>query len=165
MNDYQPARPLPLEEVSARIEKILKVQKGHEQTVEAALAAKTRLEDGEAVDALQADGVTIERYTDVARNDRAKINDAQVLREAFKLSSNGNAPAITRLDLFSGDVALLILDKVNMPEDLTQNELELVRSEWVRDAALRNVSSMMLALKNQADIQLNRRLNNDEEDE
>ena len=165
MNDYQPARPMPLEEVSARIEQIIKVQKGHEQTVEAALAAKARLQGGEAVDALQADGVTINRYKDVARNDREQINDPSVVREAFKLSKKGAEPAITRLDLFSGDVALLILDRVNMPEQLTQDELELVRSEWVRDAALRNVSSMMLAFKNQADIQMNKRLNKGEEDE
>jgi peptidyl-prolyl cis-trans isomerase D len=165
MNEYQPARPMPLQEVSERIEKIIKVQKGHEQTVEAALAAKARLEDGEPVDALQADGVTIKRYKDVARNDRQQINDAYVLREAFKLSKEGEKPVIARLDLVSGDVALLMLDKVNVPEELTQNELELVRSEWVRDAALRDVSAMMLAFKNQADIQVNKRLNSGEEDE
>ena len=165
LNHYEPALPLPLEAVSSRIEKIIKVRDGHKQTEDAALAAKARLENGESVDALQADGVSIKRYTAVKRDDMGQIDDPLILKQAFSLSSDGSEPSVAKVDLLSGDVALVILDKVDVPSEIEQDKLDLVRSELVREEALRDVSAVMLALKDKADIQKNNRLNKDEGDE
>ena len=60
LDEHLPATAIPLQDVSSKIENILKVEKGHKQTRAAALDIKSKIEAGESIDSLKAEGIIIE---------------------------------------------------------------------------------------------------------
>ncbi len=159
LNKHVPATAIPFQDVSSKIENILIVQNGHKQTQSAALAAKARIEAGESIESVQTDGVSIKTVTAVGRKDNDKVSDPAILRNAFKMVPDANAKAAVEVvDLISGDVSLVVLNKVNVAENIPQDKLELVKSEALRESAIRDFSSILLALKESADIDKNTRI-------
>jgi hypothetical protein len=63
----------------------------------------------------------------------------------------------------SGDVALIVLNKVNMPDNILQGQLDLVESEALRESAIRDFSNALLVIKNNATIDRNMSLVNQAE--
>ncbi|MCG6937965.1 MAG: SurA N-terminal domain-containing protein [Gammaproteobacteria bacterium] len=159
MNEHVPAKPIPLDVVSSKVKKILSNEKGHEQTKTAALDVKARIEAGETIDSLKADGITINVITSLGRNDFSKVSDPSILQNAFEMSPNQDAkPVVKEVDLASGDVALVVLNKVNTPENIARDKLDLVKNETIRENAIRDFSSTLLYIKNHADIDKNKRI-------
>jgi len=175
LNEHVPASAIPLEQVSLKIENVLIVQKGHQQTKAAALEFKSKIESiieaGGSIESLQSDGVLIETIAGLGREDNAKVTDPAILQSAFEISLNRNAALSTKgsadsggdlpvsiIDLMSGDVALVVLNKVNIADNITQDKLDFVGLDFLRDKATRDFSSVLLAIKENADISINRRL-------
>jgi peptidyl-prolyl cis-trans isomerase D len=161
VNDHVPATAIPLAEVSSRIENILKVQAGHKQTMAAAMDVKDKIEAGAPVADLESEGVTIEVIKSIGRRDNAKVKDPSILRNAFEMVlAQDNKLSVKEVDLVSGDVALVVLDRVNMPENISPAQQELVKSEVLRENAIRDFSSALLVIKESASIDRNMSLVN-----
>ena len=159
LNEQVPAAAIPLQEVTAKIENILKAQNGHKQTREAALAAKPRVEAGESVDSLKADGISIEVIASLGRKDKTKVSDPSILHNTFDMQpAEDSKPAVKVVDLISGDVALVVLTKVNAAVDVSQDKMDIVKSEVLRENAVREFSNGLLATKENAQIDLNKRV-------
>ena len=161
VNEHVPATALPLADISTKIETILKVQSGHKQTMAAAMDAKAKIEAGEVVDGLKADGVTVEVLKSLGRRDNARVSDPSLLRSAFEmLPAQDGKSAVQEVDLISGDVALVVLDKINTPENILQGQQDLVKSEVLRESAIRDFSSALMLIKDGASIDRNMSLVN-----
>lgn len=161
MNEHVPATAIPLEEVGSRIGNILKVQGGHKQTLAAALDVKAKIEAGESIDSLKTDGINIENIAALGRRDNTRVSDAAILQNAFDMApAQGEKKPVREVDLISGDVALVVLDKVNTPENILQSQLDLVKSEAIRESAIRDFSSALLVIKEGANIDRNMNLIN-----
>jgi len=156
LNDHVNATPIPLDAVSSKIENILKIKNGHEQTRTAALEIKSKIEAGTPVKEITAEGITVEDIASLGRNDKAKVSDPSILYNAFDLPPNeGDKPSVRAVDLMTGDVALLVLTKVNMAGNIPQEKLDLVRSEALSEDAVRDFSNALLAIREKADIDKN----------
>ena len=163
LQDHIPATAIPLQQVSAKIETILKAQNGHKQTKAAALDVKSKIDStikaGESIESLKADGIRVDVISALGRKDITKVSDPSILRSAFEISPGQNdTPSVKEIDLISGDVALIMLTKVNTPDSITQDKLDLVKNDALRDNATRDFSSILLAIKESADISKNKRL-------
>ncbi len=161
MNEHLPATAIPLETVSSRIENILKVKAGHEQTQVAALKVKEKIEAGESIDSVKAEGIKVEVLAAVSRTDSARVSDVSIIRETFEMMpATEEKASVQELDLISGDVALIVLNKINSPENILQSRLDLVKSDAIRENAIRDFSSALLTFKENAKIEKNTRLIN-----
>lgn len=161
MNERVPATAIPLAEVSSRIENILKVQGGHKQTLAAALEVKAKIEAGESIDSLKTKGIDVENIAALGRRDNARVSDVSILLNAFDmLPAQDGKKSVREVDLASGDVALVVLNKVNTPENILQSQLDLVKNEAIRENAIRNFSSALQVIKENADIDRNESLVN-----
>ena len=159
LKDHIPATAIPLEQVSSKIENILKAQNGHKQTKAAALDVKSKIEAGESIENLKADGIQVDVFSSLGRKDNTKVSDPSILHNAFEISPNQNeTPPVKEIDLISGDVALIVLTKVNTPDSIAQDKLDLVKNDALRDNANRDFSSTLLVIKENADISINKRL-------
>ncbi len=163
LNEHVAATPMPLEEVSSRIENILKAQGGHKQTMAAALEAKARIEGGEpvadVVASLESAGVTLDVIKSLSRSDNSKVPDSSILQAAFNLQPSADGkPAVKEIDLMTGDVALVILDKINIPGEVSDERLQVVKSQLLNEKAIHEFSSTMLFIKDNADIDRNKRV-------
>ncbi len=161
LNEHVPATAIPLEVVSSKIENILKVQGGHKQTMAAALDVKTKIEAGETIDSVKADGIKVEVIAAAGRRDNSRVSDASILHNAFEMiPAEEGKVSVKEVNLISGDIALIVLDKVNLPENILPSRLELVKSEKMRENALRDFSSALLQIKENASIDRNMELVN-----
>ena len=159
LNDHIPATAIPLVEVSSKIETILSAQNGYKQTKAAALDVKSKIEAGESIESLKADGIQIDVIASLGRKDNTKVSDPSLLHNAFEITANQNeSPAVKEVDLISGDVALIVLTKVNAPDNIAQDRLDGVKGDVLRDNASRAFSSTVLVIKESADIDINTRL-------
>ncbi len=153
INEHLPATAIPLEAVSKKIEGILAAQSGHNDTMAAATAAKEKIEAGEAIAALKANGIEIVNIESLGRRDNAKVSDPSIVHNAFNmvLEQDGK-PSVKAVSLISGDVALIALNKVNVPELASQEQLDLVKSVALRLSATQEFTNALAAIKENADI-------------
>lgn len=159
LNEHIPATAIPLVEVSSKIETILSAQNGYKQTKAAALDVKSKIEAGESIESLKADGIQIDVIASLGRKDNTKVSDPSILHNAFEITANQNeSAAVKEVDLISGDVALIVLTKVNAPDNIAQDRLDGVKGDVLRDNARRAFSSTVLVIKDSADIDINTRL-------
>ena len=159
LNEHVPATAIPLAEVSSKIENILRLQKGYEQTRAAALEVKTRMEAGESIDSVKADGIDVVAVNGLGRKDTASVSDPSILQSAFDITMGTDGKsALEVVDLLSGDVALVVLSSINTPEVVAQDKTDLVRSEMFRESAIRDFSNALLVIKDNATIETNKNI-------
>jgi peptidyl-prolyl cis-trans isomerase D len=159
LNEHVPATAVGIDAVSSKIENILKVQNGHKQTRAAALDVKSKIEAGETIDSLKAEGISVEVFASLGRKDNAKVKDPAILRSTFDMTpGQDGASSVKEVDLVSGDVALVVLTKVNAADSIAQDKLDLVKSEAQRENSIRDFSNALLFIKDKADIDKNKRL-------
>lgn len=156
INEHVPAAPIPLESVSSKIEDILKAQAAHKQATVAALEVKAKIEAGEAVESLLTSSISMQSLSALKRDDTAKVSDPMILFNAFKMNAADNAKvSVKEVELMQGGVALVVLNKVNMPENVSQAQLDQVKSAVLREKAIRDFSSAVYAIQKDADIDKN----------
>ena len=159
LNEHVPATAIPLAEVSSKIENILKVQKGHEQTRAAALEVKAKLEEGEPIESVKAEGIDVVEVKGLGRKDSASVSDPSILQSAFDITMGDDGKsAVNVVDLMSGDVALVVLSSINAPELVAQDKTDLVRSEMLRESAIRDFSNALVVIKDNATIETNKNI-------
>lgn len=160
LNEHVPATAIPLTDVSAKIESILNAQNGHKQTRAAALDVKSRIEAGESMDALKAaDGINIEVVSSLSRKDTSRVSDPSILYKAFDIASpQDGKPSVKEVDLITGDVALVVLTKVSITGVIAQDKLDAVKNEVLRVNATQDFGNALLAIKDSADIEMNKRI-------
>ncbi|MCK4675005.1 MAG: hypothetical protein KAT61_03760, partial [Gammaproteobacteria bacterium] len=159
LNEHVPATAIGIDAVSSKIENVLKVQNGHKQTRAAALDVKSKIEAGETIDSLKAEGISVEVFASLGRKDNAKVKDPAILRSTFDMSpGQDGASSVKEVDLVSGDVALVVLTKVNAADSIAQDKLDLLKSEAQRENSIRDFSNALLFIKDKADIDKNTRL-------
>ena len=163
LNEHEPASAIPLEIVRPTVSSILKSQKGKEQTKAIALMAKSKIEAGESIDSLRKEGVKIESLKALGRKDDAKVSAPSILHSAFDISPDQDgSPSVKVVDLSSGDVALVVLNKVSSPETVVQDQLDIVKNEVMRESVTRDISSALLSIKDKANIDISRRMINEQ---
>ncbi|HEB83039.1 MAG TPA: hypothetical protein ENJ11_09260 [Gammaproteobacteria bacterium] len=160
LREHVPASPIPLEQVRSKIENILKAQNGHKQTLDAALAVKQRLANGESVAKVMEniEGVRLDTVNGLGRNDSSKVADPAILRAAFEINPAADGVKVTEVDLMTGDVALVVVDKVNLPETVAEDVRNRIKSEVASEQAVAEITSSVQYIKDIADIEKNKRL-------
>jgi len=159
VNEHKPETAIPLETVKSKVENILKAQKGHERTKAAALAVKTKLESGETLDSVRAEGIEVVNIKSLARAENARVSDPLILSNTFDMPINeGNKPNFKIVDLLSGDVAIVVLKQVNVAEVTAKDKLDLVEREIISDKAVREFTGALDLIKSHADIDKNTRI-------
>jgi len=82
-----------------------------------------------------------------------------VLFTAFKQTQDSSDKiSVKEVELMTGDVALVVLNKVHMPDSVAQDKLDSVKSAALREHAIRDYSSAVFAIQANADIEKNIRL-------
>ena len=156
--EHKPASLRPLEEVRPVIENALRRQKGQQLALDAAQAAKARIEAGESIEALVAGGQVLDRPGVLKRSDTGKA-DPQVLEALFKLPpAEAGKTSVTEVATFTGDVMLVVLDKIITPEKIEQSRIDSMKAQLRRDVASQEFNAALLSLRQSADIYLNQSL-------
>ena len=125
------------------------------------MEVKAKIETGASVADLESEGVTVEVIKAIGRRDNAKVSDASILQNAFDMTlAEDNKSSVKAVDLMSGDVALIVLDKVSLPASIPEGQQALVKSEILRENAIRDFSSALLVIKEDAEIDRNMKLVN-----
>ena len=159
LNEHKPASAIPLEDVKSTVSNILKSQKGKEQTKAVALMVKSKIEAGESIDSQKKEGVIVETLKALGRKDDTKVSTPSILHSAFDIQPNQDGTVPVKLvDLYTDNVALVVLDKVNSPDSVAQDQIDLVKDEVLRESITRDLSASLLLIKNKADINISRRV-------
>ena len=159
INEHKSETAIPLATVKSKVENILKVQKGHERTKAAALAVKAKLESGGTLESVKAEGVDVVEIKSLARAENARVSDPLILSNTFDMPINeGDKPNLKIVDLLSGDVAIVVLNKVNIAAVTAKDKLDLVEREIVSDKAVREFTGALDLIKSHADIDENTRI-------
>jgi peptidyl-prolyl cis-trans isomerase D len=155
MHEHIPASQRPLSEVRPEIEKQLRVVKGHEKALAAALEAKQKIIAGAKPDAVLSDGQKLEQHKALTRKDTAGV-DPEVVASSFRMAHPlDGRPEVKAVSLHSGDVALVILDKVNTPDTIPQDRLDTIKSELNMELARAEFDAVLNNIKNSAKIDRN----------
>lgn len=158
VREHKPASLRPLEEVRSAIENTLRVQKAHQLALQAAQAAKVRVESGESLMNIAGSGQVLEKTGVLKRSDSGKV-DQQVLDVVFKLPRpEEGRPAVSEVSMYNGDVMLVVLGKVLTPENIEQSSIDSFKNQYMRDTASQDLNAALLSLRTTADIRLNQRL-------
>ena len=159
LNEHKPASAIPLEVVRQTVSSILKSQKDKEQTKAVALMVKSKIEAGESIDSQKKEGVKIEMLKALGRKDDAKVSAPAILHSAFEIQPvRGGIPSVSLVDLYAGNVALVVLDKVNSPESVAQDQIDMVKDEVLRESITRDLATSLLLIKDNADLDISRRV-------
>lgn len=159
VNEHKPSTVILLEKVSSKIENILTLQSGREQTRKIALEVKMKLEAGGNIDNHRQEGINILSVKNLGQKDYSKVSFPSILQSAFNMPVNKDAtPTYEIVNLMSGDIALLILNSVNTNNDITDDKLEIVKNEVLREYASRDISNLLSSISSKADIEKNTRI-------
>ena len=157
--DRQAASLLPLDSIRPGIENNLKLKKSHENALAAAREAKTKINAGEwQLNDVVANGITLEKIEKLTRKDSKKV-DGMILDAAFKMS----APEVGRLtakevEMYSGDVALVVLEQVQTPDNVDQAKIDAIKSQLSRDVSMVEFNTALNAIREKADLHINSKI-------
>jgi len=150
---HEPASKKPLQEVKPAIENILRMKAAHGVVMAAAENAKNQIIAGASVESVLAENQIIEKSVTVKRTDPRNV-DPMIVGAAFQMPYPENGkPSIQVVNLISGDVALVLLDKVTTPVDIAKNKIDAVRQQRKNDVANSDFDFVLSAIKDAAEIQ------------
>ena len=153
--EHEPAKLRPLQEVRAEIEKVLRLKAAHGATMTAAVEVKDKILAGADAESVLAEGQTLEGPVTVKRSDLNDVDPA-VVSAAFQMPYPEDArPSIQVVNLASGDIAVVLLDRVTVPEEITKDQLDAVRQQRRGDVANSDFDFVLATLRDAADIQRN----------
>jgi len=153
--EHQPASKKALQEVRSDIENILRLKAAHEVTMAAAEEAKNQIIAGAAAETVLADNQIVEGPDTVKRTDPGNV-DPVVVGAAFQMPYPENEkPSIQVVNLISGDIALVLLDKATTPVEIANDQIKAVRQQLENDVANSDFEFALATLKDAAEIQIN----------
>jgi len=102
-----------------------------------------------------ADNQIVEGPDTVKRTDPGNV-DPVVVGAAFQMPYPENEkPSIQVVNLISGDIALVLLDKVTTPVEIANDQIKAVRQQLENDVANSDFEFALATLKDAAEIQIN----------
>jgi len=153
--EHQPASKKPLQEVRSDIENILRLKAAHEITMTAAEEAKNKIFAGAAAETVLADNQVIDGPYTVKRTAPGTV-DPMVVGAAFQMPyPENNKPSFQVVNLVSGEIALVLLDKVTTPVEIANDQIKAVRQQLENDVANSDFEFALATLKDAAEIQRN----------
>ena len=154
--ERKPASLQPLDNVRSAIEKNLRLRKSHENTLAAAREAKAKINAGQAAVAdMVATGVTLEKPDMLTRKDTTQV-DPMVLQAAFNMPMPEAGKVVANdVAMYSGDVALVILEEVHTPTEITQEQIDAIKGQLKQDLASREFAMALNSIKDKADLHIN----------
>ena len=154
--EHKPASLQPLDNVRSAIEKNLRLRKSHENTLAAAREAKAKINAGQAAVAdMVATGVTLEKPDMLTRKDTTQV-DPMVLQAAFNMPMPEAGKVVANdVAMYSGDVALVILEEVHTPTEITQEQIDAIKGQLKQDLASREFAMALNSIKDKADLHIN----------
>ncbi len=159
LNEYVDAMPIPVEVVTPRIEAALRTKSGFQKTMEVAMAAKAELESGADPQSLVAEGIVVEHPEPVMRRDFSKVTEPTLINEIFDMPVPVDGkPVIKNVTMLTGDVALIVLNKVITPETIAQEKKDAIKAELRQQLALEEFSALLNSMKANAKIEINSRV-------
>ncbi len=154
--NHEPASLLPLDAVGTAIGSNLKLEKAHKNTQAAAREAKNKINAGELeIRDVVSESVMFETMDMLTRDSSAKIDPA-VLKTAFDLAAPEEGKVVSKeVALNTGDVALVILEQVDTPENIDQSKIDAIKMQLKQDLSNREFSTALNALRDRADLYIN----------
>jgi peptidyl-prolyl cis-trans isomerase D len=157
MREHKPASLRPLSEVRSAIENGLKLKAGHERALAAAIDIKAKIEAGQAVESVLHEGLKVEKLDGLTRKDTSKV-DPLVLEAVFNMPQpEAGRVVVKEVSTYTGDVALVLLDKITAPENIEQGRIDAIKNQWRQDVANREFDATLNHLKASADLYVNPR--------
>ncbi len=152
---HEPASPVPLEQVRARIENELKFMAARDKALADAMNAKNRIADGASPESVLAGDQSIENPAAFSRRDAFNM-DPFIGRATFLMPHpENNLPSVQEVNTQTGEIAVIVLDKVNTPSDITQEQIEAVKQKRSADIASAEFSYALSTMRSAADIEKN----------
>jgi len=152
---HEPASKKPLQEVKSDIENILRMKAEHAVIMAAAEDAINKIIGGASVESVLEKNQNIEGPFTVKRTAPGKV-DPMIVGAAFQMPYPENGkPSVQVVNLVSGDVALVLLDKVTTPVDIAKDQIDTVKKQRKTDVANSDFDFALNAIKDAAEIQRN----------
>lgn len=152
------AAPIPLEQVRAGIEESLRVSKGQEALSAMADELVGKLQQGETVAQVLADGISDEGSLTVSNRDLQGLELAMVRQIMTMPMPAGDKPTFRTIQLNSGDVALVMLKRVIFPDSIDDSEMARTRAQYRQAKAVEDFSLVLESLKASANIYINNKV-------
>jgi hypothetical protein len=148
----------PLETVRSAIENGLKVKSGYEKALAAAADARSKIESGQSMENILGEGQVIEKQTGLTRTATNKV-DPLVLDAIFNMPRPEVGEVVVReVSTYTGDVVLVKLDKVNLPETIEQSRIEAIKRQWRQNVALSEFDAALSHMRSSIDLYVNPRI-------
>jgi peptidyl-prolyl cis-trans isomerase D len=152
---HEPASKKPLQQVRSEIENILRMKAAHAVVMAAAEDAKNKIITGASAENVLAEDQSIEGPFTIKRTAPGNV-DPMVAGAAFEMPYPENdKPSVQVVNLISGDVALVLVDKVTTPVDVAKDQIDAVRQQRKNDVANSDFDFALSAIKDAAEIQRN----------
>jgi peptidyl-prolyl cis-trans isomerase D len=121
----------------------------------AAEEAKSRISSGETAENVLSENQRIEDYGSLKRADMGKV-DPGIVEAAFRMQHPEDGKPSTRVvNMMSGDIALVLLDKVTTPAEVSPEQINAVLQQRKSDVANAEFDYVITAVKDAAEIQRN----------
>jgi peptidyl-prolyl cis-trans isomerase D len=152
---HEQASKKPLQEVRSEIENILRMKAAHEKIMAAAENAKNQIIAGASAESVLAENQKLEGPFTVKRTAPGDV-DPMVAGAVFEMPYPENdKPSVQVVNLMSGDVAVVLLDKVTTPAEVARDQSDAVRQQRKNDVANSDFDFVLGAIKDAAEIQRN----------
>jgi peptidyl-prolyl cis-trans isomerase D len=152
------AAPVPLETVRSTIAESIRITKGQEITSKLATELIEKLQQGAAIDDVLQDGITDEGTQTIDKKSIGEF-DRYFVREIMTMPSPADGKSSYRkINLGSGDVAVVILQKVILPEKIDDAVFARTKSQFKRAIAAEDFGAILTAYKNRAAIHINQKI-------
>jgi len=152
---HEPAARQPLQQLRADIEKTLREKAAHRAAMAAAEEARNRIMDGADAESVLTENQKVESAVTVSRNNLKDV-DIMLVNAAFQMPRpQDGEPSIQVVNLASGDIALLLLDEVITPEEISGEQIDAVKKQRRVDVANSDFDFALTTIRDAAEIQRN----------
>ncbi len=153
--DHEQASKKPLQEVRVQIEEALRERAARSIAMTAAEQAKSQILAGTPAEDVLADGQRIEGQITIKRTDTNKA-DPMIIDAAFQMPHpQKDRPSVQVVNTLSGDVAVVLLDKVDVPDELDDAQIATVKSQRQSEVADSEFDFVIDTIKGAAEIERN----------
>jgi len=155
MREHIPASLKPLQLVKQQIIATLKNQQGHATAMAAADEARAKLASGESVKSVLSKRVKLDKKGKVSRTEAAGLSQL-LIEHIFRMDKpTVGKSAYKTVDTFAGEIIIVKLDKVNIPEKIEQSQLDVIKSQLNQQVAYGEFDATITSLTDSANIRRN----------
>lgn len=150
--------PVPLEEVKTAIVESLRVEKGQQAVSRIADKLIDELQQGAGVDEVLRDGIVDEGSKTVSARSPQGLDLALVRQILTMPPPVDDKPSYRAVNLGNGDMAVVILKRIILPESIDEAEQLRVKAQFRQARATEDFSAVLESLKDKADIYINQKV-------